>query len=359
MSGPHKAGDIIGRYQVLSYINEGGMQYVYAANDLLLGRVVALKTPKNTSALKRFKRSAAMSAKVNHPNVAKTLDYIESDDRPYLIEELIQGHDFKSSFLKYMKVIDPYLAARIFHHLAKGLAAAHHANVIHRDLKPTNIMVSDDPHFSEIKITDFGIAKLANDELTEAAEGGEDSITASQTAMGALPYMAPEAIETPKEVGLQADVWSIGAMMYELVTGDKPFGTGLKAVTRISKADPPEFPEFLTKNTQFSPLSSRLKEIILLCLQKDPTLRPTADQLVGLCSALCYPIVERCVGRVRLIKYNSWGFITNKDEDIFFHLNSVYGQQPKEGDDVVFSKFTGGGAWRAHPVIRINLSDAG
>lgn len=354
MTGPHKEGDEVGRYKILRYINEGGMQFVYAAYDSVLDRVVALKTPKNTSALKRFKRSATMSAKVNHPNVAKTLDYLDTEDRPYLIEELIEGHDFKSSFLRHMKVLDPYLAARIFHHLSKGLSAAHHVNVIHRDLKPTNIMVSDDPHFSVIKITDFGIAKLAIDELTEAAEGGEDSITASQTAMGALPYMAPESIETPKAVGLPADVWSIGAMMYELLTGEKPFGIGLNAVNKIVKADPPVFPDFIESSTQFSPLAIELKEIILNCLQKNPNSRPTADGLVEQCSHLCYPIADRYVGQVKLIKYQSWGFIDSDGEDVFFHLDSVYGQRPNVGDSVVYSKFVGGGAWRAHPVIRIN-----
>jgi serine/threonine protein kinase len=207
MTGPHIAGNLIdGRYEILNFVNQGGMQFVYAAKDTVLNRVVALKTPKNTSALKRFNRSAIVSAKVNHPNIAKTLDYLEFNGTPYLVEEFIEGTDLQNSFLKYLKFLDPYLAARVFHHLAKGVAAAHHVNVIHRDLKPGNVMVSADPHFSVIKITDFGIAKMADEELTEAAEGGAESITASQTAIGALPYMAPEAIETPKEVGLQADI---------------------------------------------------------------------------------------------------------------------------------------------------------
>jgi serine/threonine protein kinase len=164
MSGPHSSGDVIrDRYKIIDNIGEGGMQFVYAARDRILKRKVALKTPKNDSAKKRFKRSAIVSARVNHPNVAKTLDYLEDNNRQYLIEELINGEDLDKAFLKKMKCLDPYLAARVFHYLAKGLAASHHAGVIHRDLKPTNIMVTDRFELTSIKITDFGIAKMADE----------------------------------------------------------------------------------------------------------------------------------------------------------------------------------------------------
>lgn len=356
MSNLHSPGDLlVDRYQIQNYLNEGGMQYVFVAKDLVLDRLVALKTPKNISALKRFERSAIVSAKVNHPNIAKTLDYFDVEERPYLIEELIEGSDLASGFITQLKIVDPYLAARIFHHLAKGLAAAHHVNVVHRDLKPTNIMVSNDPGFTIIKITDFGIAKMAGEELIEAAEGGGESISASLTAMGALPYMSPEAIETPKEVGLPTDVWSIGAMMYELMTSEKPFGSGLRAVSKIVLAQPPEFPKFITSNNQFAPLANQVIEIILKCLQKDPKLRPTADQLVELCGSLCYPVFQRELGKVDVIKYSSWGFIGSLQslEQVFFHVDSVYGKRPSEGDKVVYSKFAGEGAYRAHPVIKL------
>ncbi|RFC37182.1 MAG: serine/threonine protein kinase [Candidatus Nitrotoga sp. LAW] len=354
MTGPHVAGDLVDdRYEVIDYVNEGGMQFVYAAKDTILDRVVALKTPKNTSALKRFNRSAIVSAKVNHPNIAKTLDYFECDEKPYLIEEFIQGSDLQNSFLKKIKFLDPYLAARVFHHLAKGIAAAHHVKVIHRDLKPSNVMVSDDPQFSVIKITDFGIAKMAGEELTEVALGGVESITASQTAIGALPYMAPEAIETPKDVDLPADVWSVGAMMYEVITGEKPFGMGLIAVSKIMSANLNPFPSFLTSNPQFSPLSTKLIELIVLCLQKNPNKRPSADKLVELCSTLYYPVSERHEGVVANIKYNSWGFIKLNSQNVFFNFDSVYGTLPKVGDRVVFSMSPGSGANRAHPIIRL------
>ena len=148
----HAVDDLIdNRYEILGFIGEGGMQQVYRALDLVLRREVALKVPKNSSAQKRFKRSAVVSAKVNHPNVAKTLDYIETDLSPYLIEEFISGKDLKEGLLQQLGIVDPYLTAKILHHLAKGVAASHNAGVIHRDLKPSNIMFTGEFNLSEIK----------------------------------------------------------------------------------------------------------------------------------------------------------------------------------------------------------------
>lgn len=352
MKGPHQKGALVsGRYEIIDFLGEGGMQFVYRALDQVLERHVALKTPKNTSAEKRFQRSAVVAAKVNHPNVAKTLDYVEEAGRPYLIEEVIEGSDLDCALLRRVSCLDPYLAARVFHYLAKGLAAAHHAGVVHRDLKPTNVMVSGAFQLDHIKITDFGIAKMADEELTEAAEGGEASLSMSATAVGALPYMSPEAIDTPRQVKFPTDVWSVGAMMYQILTGALPYGGGLRAVRNILEAKPLEFPDFLTSNRQFSPLAQQLKDIIVQCMQKDDSLRPSADDLVRLTSKLCYPISPRFEGVVREIRHNAWGFIETPGPDVFFHLSSVYGARPAPGDTVLFSKYRGGGAERAHPVL--------
>ena len=177
----HSVGDLIdNRYEILYFVGEGGMQQVYCALDSVLHKEVALKVPKNSSAQKRFKQSAIVSAKVNHPNVAKTLDYIETDSSPYLIEEFILGKDLKEGLLQQLGIVDPYLTAKILHYLAKGVAASHNAGVIHRDLKPSNIMFAGEFNLSEIKITDFGIAKMAEEEIVNAVEGGESSTSASK-----------------------------------------------------------------------------------------------------------------------------------------------------------------------------------
>ncbi len=355
MSGPLVAGDVIGdRYEIQRYLDEGGMQFVYVARDQLADRLVALKTPKNKSAAKRFSRSAIVAAMVNHPNVAKTLDYLRVGDQRYLIEELIEGKDLKAALLTETSFLDPYLAAKVFHHLAKGVAAAHHAGVVHRDLKPTNIMVVGDYSLAELKITDFGIAKMAADELAEAIEGGDASMTNSLTAVGALPYMAPEAIETPKEVRAPADIWSVGAMMYHLLTGEQPFGSGLKAVPKIVAADTPKTPLFLLANPQFAPLAKELMNLALSCLKKDPAARPTADQLVSSCSELCYTSSPRSRGTVDDFKYGAFGFIRAVGGRVFFHKNCVYGPLPAVGDKVLFASYDGGIAPRALPVVKLS-----
>lgn len=357
MSGPHKPGDLIGdRYEIRADVGEGGMQFVYAAYDRLIGRMVALKTPKNRSATKRFKRSAVVAAKVNHPNIAKTLDYVRGEgESRYLIEELIEGQDLQDALLRRSGCLDPFSTAKVFHYLARGVAAAHHAGVVHRDLKPTNVMVVGGYSLTEIKVTDFGIAKMADEELAEAAEGGTSTMTTSQTAVGALPYMAPEAIETPRAVGPPADIWSIGAMMFHLLTGAPPFGSGLAAVRKILEATPPPMPSFLTSNPQFVPLAREIADIVLLCLQKDPSLRPTADDIVERCGRLCYSLDQRAEGTVHRIDYGAYGFISCDGPDVFFHTSSVYGPRAAQvGASVVFASYLGGGAYRAHPVVVVD-----
>ena len=355
MKGPHNRGDhISSRYYIQDFVGEGGMQFVYKAYDTILNRSIALKTPKDSSAEKRFRRSAVVSAKVNHPNVAKTLDYVEEKGRPYLVEELVEGLDLSKSILENLDYLDPFLVAKIFHHLSKGLVASHHAGVIHRDLKPTNIMVSGGYQLTNLKITDFGIAKMAEDEIVGAAEGGDITNSTSATAVGALPYMAPEAIETPREVGLKADVWSLGAMMYELLAGQRPFGSGLRAVRHIVEGKYDPFPAFVTSNPQFMHLSTELISLIESCLNVDVNKRPNADDLVQRCSFLCYQVSERHIGTIKNINHNRWGFISAPNQDdVFYHIDSIYGQRPCVGETVMFSKYSGGGADRALPIVRL------
>ncbi len=355
MSGPLSPGDIIGgRYIINRYVDAGGMQFVYEATDNLTGRTVALKTPKNSSATKRFKRSAIVAAKVNHPNVAKTLDYIREGEARYLIEEFIDGADMSKALLQRTKFLDPYLCAKVFHHLAKGVAAAHHAGVVHRDLKPTNVMVTGGYSLTELKVTDFGIAKMAAEEL-EAAAGDDATMTTSQTAVGALPYMAPEAIDTPKNVGPPADIWSLGAMVYHLMCGETPFGSGLRAVKTILAAEKPVPPTFLISNPQFAPLASEIMDLVYTCLQRDPAARPTADDLVESCGDLCYSPAPRRDGKIRRIEHNKWGFIGTDRGDVFFHKDSAYGPDKLQlYDQVLFSSFDGGGADRAHPILKLS-----
>ncbi|MGC5748796.1 serine/threonine protein kinase [Gluconobacter sp. NFX36] len=355
MSGVlHAIGDLVGgRYRITNYIGQGGMQEVYRVHDQLLERDVVLKSPKNPTAEKRFNRSANLSARVNHDNVAKTLDYVEEGARFYLVEELIEGCDLGHFLKNYVGMLDPFAAGRVMHHLAKGLAASHHVNVIHRDLKPTNVMVVGGQDFVGFKITDFGIAKMAQEEIEEAVAGDEDGLTSSQTALGALPYMAPETIDDMKHADKPADVWAIAALTFEILTGKRPFGAGYKAVPLIQAAKVPPPPPLLVRKSQFAPFVTAIFELIKLCMQKDPALRPTADQLVMACEGLYYSTAPREFGTIKKFDNNNWGFASTLGSDIFCHVESVYAAPTLAiGERVWMSPYPGSPSRRAFPIVK-------
>ena len=358
----HHTQDLVGdRYQILEFIDQGGMQQVYRALDTTFSKQVALKTPRNPSAEKRFARSAQLCAKITHPNIAKTLDYFESDGNFYLVEELIDAENLGTRLARDYDYLDPHLVAHILHHLARGVAASHHVQVFHRDLKPSNIMVSADANFCELKITDFGIAKMAEAEFDEALREGEASITTSQTVVGALPYMAPELIEHPTQASIQADIWSLGAIAYLLVSGKYPFGSGLQAVPKILEAQLPDKPTLFERRSKFRPLTEEMWETISACLSRVPADRPTADELVERCDRLCYSLALRGVGVVTNfgIKSSRWGFIsTDELAHVFFHADSFYGGRPKNGQRVSYAAFPGLPSPRAFPVLPLRPEDA-
>jgi serine/threonine-protein kinase len=165
--------------------------------------------------------------------------------------------------------------------------------------------------------------------------------------------MAPEAITDQGTVGLPADIWSVGAMMFQILCGKYPYGAGLKAVPLIIAALPPTLPGFVTRKAQFKPLAEELANIINGCLQKDPVARPTADDLVGMCNSLCYSVSDRQVGRVTEFRHNAFGYINNSSGRTFYHKDSVFGTLPAEGDDVLFSSYDGGQSPRALPVLKL------
>lgn len=349
--------EINSRYQVENFLAAGGMQEVYVAHDRVLCRKVALKTPKNHHAEKRFKRSAVLSAKVNHPNVAKILDYFELSSSSVIIEELIGGRSLDKALYKDFRYFDPYLLAQFGHHLAKGVAASHHVGVIHRDLKPGNIMmVKSDDRYS-FKITDFGIATLAKEELKKAHKD-TSTIARSQTMMGAIPYMAPEMIMDPNKADCPSDIWAIGAIMYRLMTGSDPYGAGLAAIPEIVNAKKmPIFEAFGL--SQFRWLIDELSAVINSCLKKKMSKRPSADDLVKTFSDICYSDLPRQESSIKVFGEGTgdWGFIYGSwSGDYFFHRESFYGARLElvSGQRVQFA--THGNENRVHPCIPlINL----
>ena len=351
----HKKNDIVfDRYRIEELVGEGGMQQVYRACDESLERIVAVKVPKNLSARKRFRRSAEVSAKVTHPNVAKTLDFLPEQTIEYLVEEFIEGSDLQFRLDTEFLQLDPHLAAHLVHHLAKGIAACHEIGVVHRDLKPSNIMISADSSFTEIKITDFGIAKMAGAEIDQAIEEGDESITASATVVGALPYMAPEVIQDNNNVGPACDVWATGAILYHVLVGQRPFGSGLIAIPKILKRDLPKRESVLKAKPQFQKLVSELWGIVEECLNLDPQKRIAAGQLVSRLSEICYSTAPRMEGEIYSYKAGTgdWGFIKSEEcENCFFHADSFYGGKPSNGQKVNFAFFPGSPSPRAFPVL--------
>ncbi|MER8772135.1 serine/threonine protein kinase [Mesorhizobium sp. M0960] len=339
-----------GRYAPKGWIGAGGMQHVYLAFDILFERNVALKTPKDDAGAKRFKQSAAVSAKVNHQNVAKTLDYFEEGGRPYLVEELVPDTDLFSVMNGKLPYLPPSTCARIFHQLAKGLAASHAADVVHRDLKPSNIMVVGGPEFHDVKITDFGIAKMAEDEIGQWAEVG--GATSSKTVLGAIPYMSPEAIHDFRVAKKSSDVWAIAAIIYELMSGELPFGTGLKSIPKIVEAAPPKKPS-LVNAAQFKTLGGQIYEIILQCLDKEVAKRPTAEQLVKLCEALCYGTSHYSYGTVTDLPGITGRIQDDKGKTLMWHPKCFYGASlVKVGSRVWFGRDSGQPWDRAFPIVK-------
>ncbi|MDR0532322.1 MAG: serine/threonine protein kinase [Verrucomicrobiales bacterium] len=354
-----RIGELIGnRYKIQSFIGKGGMQEVYKAYDTIFERYVVLKEPIAPSAEKRFFSTAQLSAKIVHPNIALTLDYIPNDKHDYLVEEFIDGTDLEARLHEEFHYLDPHLTAWVFHSLAKGLAASHKLNINHRDLKPKNIMVSSDPGIKEIKITDFGIAKMAAAVIDDAVEGGEDTMVASSTVIGALAYMAPEIIDQKlaEHRGLPSDIWSLGAVVYRLMSGVPPFGEGLAAVHQILSQKLPSKESFVRGNIQFRALEEELWTIVSKCLAFDVHLRPSAEDLANELSMLCYTKQPRYRGRV----YNyraftgSFGFLSrDNDEDVFLHGQNSYVRSVSNGQYHNFACYPGTPRNRAFPSVCI------
>lgn len=355
MKGSLTKGQELGdRYTIESWIGAGGMQYVYCAHDKYFNRRVALKVPKEDAIVQRFEKSAFVSARINHTNVAKTLDYFIDGKRAFLIEELVEGSDLSEIAPTKLPYLPPSTCARLLHELGKGLAASHHVGVIHRDLKPSNIMVVGGYKFHEVKITDFGIATMAAGEIGPWAEGDDKGATSSKTILGAIPYMAPESLSDFKSSDKPADIWSIAAIVYELLSGHKPFGRGPASIPKILIGTPPPPPAQISAS-QFKGLGGELYGLIVKCLAKNASDRPTADQLVSECSKLCYALDQYELGTISK-NHNSYvGFITGSEgRDLMYHRDSFYGDATRSvGDQLWFGRHRGGNNDRAFPIVKV------
>jgi serine/threonine protein kinase len=203
---------IVGRYKIIDKLGEGGMGVVYKSKDNRLDRSVALKflPPELTSdeeAKKRFIQEAKAAAGLNHPHICTIYEIDEADEQTFISMEYIKGQSLKDKLESSPLTIDE--AKDIALQIAAGLEKAHKKGIVHRDIKPANIMINDE---GQAKITDFGLAKLS---------WGVD-LTKPSTIMGTVAYMSPEQAKG-EEVDHRTDIWSLGAMLYEMLIGERPF----------------------------------------------------------------------------------------------------------------------------------------
>ena len=263
---PHPTvGKEYGNYVVRGLLGEGGMGAVFAAEHKFLGDHVAIKIlhgtyAQNRSVTERFFLEAKATRDISHPNVIKIFDFgMAEDGGLYLVMELLEGRTL-TSFLQAGRPEEKVLA-RIGAEIADGLAAAHEKGIIHRDLKPDNIFLVCDG----LKILDFGIAKV----LTSSGGNGPAK-TGTGALLGTPRYMAPEQAKGAKFVGPHSDTYSLGVILFEMVTGRAPFEAGdlAELLTKILLEPAP-------RPSEFAPVSPELEELIVSCLAKDPAARPS------------------------------------------------------------------------------------
>ena len=257
-------GAEIGHYRIESKLGEGGMSTVWLAFDHKLGRRVAIKFLSDdfadAEARRRFQREAQMASSLNHPHIVSVYDIGEFEGRHYLVTEYVDGGTLKDWATE--KPRTPKEVIELLTGVADGLAAAHQAGILHRDIKPLNILVARNGY---AKLADFGLAKLAENGTINLAAHSPDGSTRPGLILGTIAYMSPEqALGQPLDS--RSDIFSFGIVLYEMLSGKRPFGgrTDLEVLKTIIHGDLP-------------PLSEEIPEayrnIVEKALEKDPAER--------------------------------------------------------------------------------------
>ena len=245
-----------GRYKIKSLIGTGGMAAVYLAKDLILDRLVAIKVLRldfrqNDDAMRRFRREALSATQLTHPNIVGVYDVGQSQEMNYIVMEYVEGTDLKD-YIRQKGALHPIEAVRIMMQIVSAIAAAHQNRIIHRDIKPQNILIDKE---GNVKITDFGIAVALSD----------TSLTQTNTLLGSVHYLSPEQARGGMAT-IQTDIYALGIVLYELLTGKVPFD-GESAVSIALKHFQEPLPTIVNP-TAMVPQS--LENIVLKATAKDP-----------------------------------------------------------------------------------------
>jgi serine/threonine-protein kinase len=262
----------LGDYEILQEIGRGGMGVVYQARQKSLGRLVAIKMMRDArlssdSDRQRFRAEAAAAARLKHPNIITVHEVGEWDARPFMVMEHIAGGSLSQRLAAHGRPM-PRDAARLVADIARGIQHAHEQGILHRDLKPSNILLERDPEqplVSRPKVSDFGLAKR----LAVEPASVNDARTHTGAIVGTPSYMAPEQATGRKNISAAADIWSLGAILYELLAGRPPFQAANPVDTLLLVIEQDPVPP-----RWFDPAIDRDLEVICLkCLQKPPNQR--------------------------------------------------------------------------------------
>ena len=273
---PLTPGTRLGPYEVVAKLGEGGMGEVYRAKDTRLGRTVAVKVlsaelASQAGARERLDREAKAISALTHPNICTLFDVGHHDGNDYLVMELVEGVTLAERLAAGPLPLDE--AARIAAQVAGALATAHERGIVHRDLKPGNIMLTkagaDRSGAPQVKLLDFGLAKLREPDagnVLAPSVATRQTLTAQGTIVGTLPYMAPEQM-SGQSADARSDLFSFGAVLYEMVTGRRAFGgdtpTAVMASVLGSQPAPPRGVR--------PDIPASLERLIVTCLAKDPS----------------------------------------------------------------------------------------
>jgi serine/threonine protein kinase/tetratricopeptide (TPR) repeat protein len=277
-----------GRYEIIEELGAGGMGRVFRVHDTKLNEEVALKLIKPEIAadkrtVERFHNEIKIARKIGHKNVCRTYDLHEEGLTLYLTMEYVRGEDLKS-LIHRTKTLSVGTALAITRQIAEGLAEAHKLGIVHRDLKPGNIMIDKE---GQAKIMDFGVARAMR----------EKGITGAGAIIGTPEYMSPEQVEG-KEADPRADIYALGTILFEMVTGRVPFeGETAFSIAAKQKNEPPPIPKKLVPQ-----IPEGLNKLILRCLEKDPAKRyQTAEELFADLSVVeqALPVTDRIAPRAR------------------------------------------------------------